>query len=155
MLRLSTGLRNNMLGGSSGDSFQNLFSGGVMRIYSGTQPADADYAETGTLLLEISLGGATFVPGASSTNGLTFDDPSAGVIEKAAAEDWQGDGIATANAGWFRFYSSERTLGASSTAVHFDGSIATSGGQLSMTNTLITASVTTIVTSFSVKMPGA
>lgn len=154
MLRLSTGLRNALLGGSGGDSFQSLFSGGVVRIYSGAQPSSSDNTETGTLLVEISKDGATFVPGAPSTNGLTFDDPSAGAIAKAAAETWAGSGVNTGNAGWFRFYDSVRTLGASTTAVRFDGSVATSGGQMTMLSTLITAAITNYISDFSVTLPG-
>ena len=155
MLRLSTGLRNGLLGGSAGDNFQDLFSGGVLRLYSGSQPSDADYAESGTLLAEITLAGATFTPGASSTNGLTFDDPADGVIEKAAAEAWQGDGIADGSVGWFRFYASVRTLGASSSAIRFDGAVATSGGQATMVNTSVIIGIANIVSAFSVTLPGA
>lgn len=46
-IRLSTGLRN-MLAGSLG--FNGAMNHGFIKIFSGTQPASADAAETGTLL---------------------------------------------------------------------------------------------------------
>lgn len=50
-LRLSTGLRNKMLGGQS---LQGCLSGGRLKIYTGAQPASADAAPTGTLLLTVT-----------------------------------------------------------------------------------------------------
>lgn len=46
-VRQSTGLRNALCGN---DGFSKIFINGEIRIYSGTQPASADAAATGTLL---------------------------------------------------------------------------------------------------------
>lgn len=57
MIRLSTGLRNNIVG-STGVAAS--FAGGVIDIYSGTQPATADAAIAGTLLGRVSIASATY-----------------------------------------------------------------------------------------------
>jgi hypothetical protein len=58
MIRLSTALRNNIVG-STGVAAS--FAGGVIDVYSGTQPATADAAATGTLLGRVSIASATYV----------------------------------------------------------------------------------------------
>lgn len=55
-IRLSTGLANNLAGPKG---FGATFAGGIIEVRSGSQPADADYAPTGTL-----LGRATIASGA-------------------------------------------------------------------------------------------
>lgn len=50
-IRESTGLRNHLL---SGGSFRSAFNGGKLEIYSGAQPATADTAPSGTLLVTIT-----------------------------------------------------------------------------------------------------
>ncbi len=57
-IRLSTGLANNIVG-STGVAAS--FAGGVIDIYSGTQPATADSAISGTLLGRVSIASATYV----------------------------------------------------------------------------------------------
>ena len=141
---------------SIGGSFTDLFRNGVMRIYPGTQPANADTAEGVSHLVEISLASGTFVPGADGdgTFGLNFgDDATLGVIGKDALEVWSGQAEATNTAGWFRFYDSNRTLGLSTLAVRFDGAIATAGAQLNMSNTSITDQGTTTIDSVAVTLP--
>ena len=52
---------------------------GCVRVYSGSQPATADAAPTGTLLLTVSKASATYTEGAHSTaqvNSLTITDAS-------------------------------------------------------------------------------
>ena len=52
-IRLSDGLRNHML---SGGSWRSAFNGGKLEIYSGAQPASANTAPSGTLLVTITSG---------------------------------------------------------------------------------------------------
>lgn len=159
-LRLSTGLRNLMLAQTAGSlvgaSFGTLFLDGVIYIYTGAQPADADTTEPGTNILIITESGGAFTPGAA-TNGLEFeDDPTTGELEKAAAETWQGVGInAGGTAGWFRFYANARIQGASTTGVRFDGTCATSGGELTMSSTTIVVAATTTIDTFKITMPAS
>lgn len=51
-IRLSTGLRNFL---SVHGSLKKAFNGGVLKIYSGSQPASADSAVAGTLLCTLTL----------------------------------------------------------------------------------------------------
>lgn len=158
MLRLSTGLRNKLLGdGGAGGSLQDLLGGGVLYCYSDTQPSSADGVETGTLRLVVSLGSAAFVPGAggASTNGLTFDDAVSAILTKAGAEVWSGVGLTAGTIGWFRFHASEAVEGASTTAVRIDGSIASSGGQIAMSNTTVEVGATVTCTSFNITLPAS
>jgi len=69
-LRLSTGLRNHLL---ANGSLRNALQGGILEIYSGSQPTTADDAVTGTLLATISnaSGGVTSEVLSSGTVTLT------------------------------------------------------------------------------------
>jgi hypothetical protein len=134
MINLSTGLRQAMLNATG---MKSAFANGTLYIYSGPQPASADAAVTGTLLLKVTLAGGTFAFG-SGTNGINFDAPVAGVIAKAVAEVWSGVGIAAGNAGWFRLMgNTSDTLGVSTTLSRLDGSIANSGGDMNLANIVI------------------
>ncbi len=153
-LRLSTGLRNNML---SEASFQDTMANGVLYIYSGTQPSDPNAAATGTLLLTITVASGTFAHG-TTTNGLNFGTPSAGTIPKASGEVWSGVGVATGTAGWYRFCANaadSEPSDADTTRRSFDGAVSTSGAQLNMSSTAITSGATTTVDSFSVTLPAS
>ncbi|WP_029459687.1 hypothetical protein [Solidesulfovibrio alcoholivorans] len=150
-LRLSTGLRNKLLGTSG---FKSIMQYGVIRLFPGVQPSSADDAEGATPLLEITVSSGTFSPG-TGENGLNFDDPVDGACAKAAAEVWSGVASATGTAGWFRFYATDRTTGADTTHARFDGSVSTSGAQLNMSSTAITAGATTTIDSFTVTMPAS
>ena len=153
-LRLSTGLRNNML---SEASFQDTMANGVLYIYSGTQPSDPDAAASGTLLLKVTVASGAFTHG-TTTNGLNFGTPSAGTIAKAVAEVWSGVAVATGTAGWFRFCANaadSEPSDADTTRRSFDGAISTSGAQLNMSSTAITSGATTTVDSFSVTLPAS
>lgn len=150
-LRLSTGLRNALLGTGN---LKTAMANGVIRVFSGVQPSSADNAEAATLLLEITVSSGAFTAGVA-TNGLNFDAPSEGVLPKAAAEAWSGVAVATGTAGWYRFYANDLTTGASTSAVRFDGSVSTSGAQLNMSSTAITSGATTTIDSFVITMPAA
>jgi hypothetical protein len=136
-IKFSTGLRNGMLNATG---FTEAFDNGVMYIYSGSQPTSPDDAVQGTLLGIVTVDGGAFTPG-SPTNGLGFDAPASGVLSKAAAESWEFDGITTGTAGWFRLMGNAAdSLGASTTLPRMDGSIATYGADLNISNVSITAS---------------
>lgn len=150
-LRLSTGLRDKLLGLGS---FKTIMQNGVIRIFPGVQPASADDAEGATHLIEITESSGAFTPGAAAS-GLNFDAPVNGVTAKAAGEVWSGSAAATGTAGWFRFYANDRTTGADTAHARFDGSVSTSGAQLNMSSTAITAGATTTIDSFVVTMPAS
>jgi hypothetical protein len=131
--------------------FRNIFKNGILEIYSGTQPTDADTVEAGVKLLRITVSSGAVVPGVA-TNGLNFDAPSAGVLSKAAAETWSGVGLANGTAGWFRFYTNLYQTGAGTTLVRFDGSVSTSGAQLNLSSVSIVTSATTTIDTFTVTL---
>lgn len=130
-VKLSTGLRQAMLGSIGMDV---AFTNGVMYIYSGPQPANADAAVSGTLLGKVSVGAGAFAFG-TATYGLNFDAPVLGVLSKAAAEAWQMVATAAGTAGWFRLMGNATdALGSSTTLVRLDGAIATAGSDLNIPN---------------------
>ncbi len=150
-LRLSTGLRNHMLQTAG---FKDIMADGVISIYSGGQPTTADDAETGSLLATITLSSGSFTAG-QADNGLEFDTADNGAISKSSEETWSGAAAATGTAGWFRFYANDMTSGASTSAARFDGAVSTSGAQLNMSSTAITAGATTTIDSFTITLPAS
>lgn len=128
--------------GANGGSFDELFRNCVIEVYSGSQPATADTAESGTKLLRLTISSGAFTPG-SPTNGLNFATAAAGVSEKESAEVWSGVGLADGTAGWFRCYDNSYTTGASTTAVRWDGVCGVGTGELRLSSLTITTGATT------------
>lgn len=151
-LQLSTGLRNGMLNSTG---FTEAFNDGTIYIYSGPQPATADAAVQGTLLLQITVNNGAWAAG-SPTNGLGFDAPAAGVISKAAAEVWRGLGITGGTAGWFRLVGNAADAGGSSTSLpRLDGTVAISGGDMNLSSITIVASAPTTIDTFQFTLPAS
>ena len=96
MFKISTGLRNHLL---TGDDLAAGLNGGVIRMYSGTEPATADASiGTATLMVTISNNGAG--------TGINFEaTPASGILSKATAEVWLGTLVATGNYSFYRFSS--------------------------------------------------
>lgn len=115
--------------------FASLYTGGVIRVMSGAQPATADAAQAGTLLGVITLNG---LPNA----GLTFavDGP---FVAKPVGAQWRLTAVASGNAGWWRLVASPRDDGgASYTVRRVDGAIGTnpaSGAELILPSLAIVA----------------
>jgi hypothetical protein len=63
-LKLSTGLRQFLMGGGS---LREAFEDAVLNIYSGTAPVDADAAATGVFLAKITKASGALAPGDRST----------------------------------------------------------------------------------------
>lgn len=102
----------------------------LLRIYSGTRPADANTALSGNTLLAELTCNSTFAAGAAS-----------GVLTlNAITQDSSAD--ATGTATFFRMVKSDGTT------VVMDGSIGTSGSDLNLTTTSIVATQPVSVTSF-------
>lgn len=147
-IRLSTGLRTN-LAGSTG--FAATFANGVMEIYSGTQPATADAAVTGTLLGTVTLNSGAFTPG-SPTNGLTFAAASGGSVSKSGV--WSFNGISVGVAGYFRLKGNAVDAGALSTVLpRLDGSVAVSGADLNLSNISIAIGAPNTIDTFTWTQP--
>lgn len=149
-LQLSTGLRNGMLAGTG---FSEAFANGVMYVYSGPQPINADAAVTGTLLGIVTKGGGAFSFG-SPTNGLNFLAPVNGVVSKDA-NVWQMTGLAPGGtAGWFRLMGNAAdALGSSPVSPRLDGSVAQAGGDLNLSSTQIAVGAPTTIDVFQLTLP--
>lgn len=137
--RLSTGFVNAV---NQTGSVKSVMQDGVIRIYSGTQPANADTTEgSATLLMKITVDAGAFTPG-SATNGLEMGTSTDGVLSKSSSETWKGVGLAAAGtgttAGWYRWYDNDETTGDSTTAIRVDGAIGTTSSyEMQLTNAVI------------------
>lgn len=130
----STGAKNALL---TTKALRELISGKVIRLYSGTPPASADAALSGnTLLNTISSGGT----GAGLELEATVTSP--GVIEKAAAQTWQGTAVATGTVTFFRIVDPSDAGTASTTAERIQGDAALAGAIFNISNLTITESAT-------------
>lgn len=101
--RFSDGLRNKMMApaGDGGNSFAELMNGGVISIYSGSQPSSANAAETGDLILQIGCegNGAVITDGDLTTGtlylikslGESSDFTSSGASENKVGLIFVGD----------------------------------------------------------------
>ena len=139
---------------AKGGSLKDIMMDGVLKVYSGSQPSDADQAATGTLLVTYTVSSGAFVAGAFD-NGLEFEsDPLSGEIEKNSSEVWSGLGVATGTAGWFRFVGNATDDGTASTTLpRIDGSVGTSGSDLVMASTSIVSGRTYTIDTFKITLP--
>lgn len=150
MLRLSTGLRDKMLGTAS---FQTIFDFGVIFIYSGSQPTTADNAVQGTKLGEVTVDANSFTFG-NTANGLQFAAPSGGAIEKDPNENWQFEGLADGVAGWGRLMGNDTDdLQQSTTLPRLDFSIGRTGADLNLSNTNIVVGAVHTIDVFRYSIP--
>ena len=147
-VRLSSQLRTNLAGDLG---FAATFANGIIEIRTGTQPATADAAATGTLLGTITLNSGAFVAG-SPTNGLTFAAAAGGAVSKSGV--WSFNGVAAGTAGWFRLKANALDNDALSTTLpRLDGSIATSGANLNLSNIAIAIGAPNTIDSFTFTIP--
>lgn len=111
------------------DAMSDLLDNGYLRIYDGTQPANANTAITTQVLLAELRFNATAAPAASS-----------GVLTmNSITQDSSADNTGTAT--WFRALKSDGST------VVFDGSVGTSGCDLNLGSTSITSGASVAVTS--------
>lgn len=148
-LRLSTGLRNGMLGSVA---FTEAFAAGVIEIYSGPQPQTADSAVTGTLLGLVTKDAGAFVPG-SPTNGLTWAAPAGGTVSKST-DNWKFVGLAAGTAGWFRLKGNAVDAGLASTVLpRMDGSVGSAGTDLVLSNITVAVGAPCTIDVFAFSIP--
>lgn len=131
-VRLSVALANT-LANAVDDEVNGGAGDGTLKIYSGTQPATADDAASGTLLATFTLEATAF--GAASSGTITL----AGVPMTVAAGN-------SGTAGWFRIEQSDGDN-------VLDGSVGTSGSQINLNTTSITSGVNVTITSGTITMP--
>ena len=123
--------RSNAAVTAAADAVCDLLDNGYLRIYDGSQPANADTAvTTQTLLAELRWNAAN-----------AFGAASGGVATaNAITADSSAD--ATGTASWFR------ALKADGTTAVFDGSVGTSSADLILNSTAIAAGANVAVTAF-------
>jgi hypothetical protein len=142
-MKLSTGLRNKML---DTGSLKSIFAAGFIKIYSGSEPADADAAVTGTLLCTISIN--------ATGTGVNFASSAvAGVLSKSGSEVWKGVNAATGTAGYFRHVAAGDDGTLSSTQARIQGSIGVSGADVNLSSTSLTSGADQTIDYYSVALP--
>lgn len=124
----------NALRSAVADAVAAEFAGGTIELYTGSQPASAEDAATGTLLATVNLPSPAF---SAATNGVASKDGS-----------WSGVAVATGDAGWFRMYDSGQ-------AKHKDGVVTATGGggEIEISDLSVVTGDTVIVDTASVTQP--
>jgi hypothetical protein len=139
-IRLSTALRNSMLNAWANGTADSFFDSAIFEIRSGTIPADADTAPTGTVLASMTLPADAVAAAAS------------GAIAKSGTwSDTSAD--ATGTATWFRIRRSGDAATTNTTDKRFDGTVGTSGSDLNLDNTSIATAQSVTVNTFTVTQP--
>jgi hypothetical protein len=146
--------------GMKGGGVADVLMNGVLHIFGGTQPANADAAEGSSPILIVSEASGAFVSGAAA-NGLLFEltaDVASAELEKLATQVWSGVGTAAAGsggtvAGWWRFYANTVTTGISESAIRIDGNCSTTSGQMTMSSSTIKTGQTVTIDTFKITIP--
>ena len=143
-MKFSTGLRNYLL---DTGSLKSALDGGVILIYSGTEPDSADDAvpDDATLLCVVTADDTDSLHfGASAVNGL---------LSKDLSEIWYGDVEESGEASWFRFVTQSDTGAASTSELRIQGSIAVAGADMQITNVNLNAGAQQNIDYFSIYQP--
>jgi hypothetical protein len=125
--RISTQCRTNLLD----TGIDTDFDSGVLEIRTGTQPAAATDAATGTLLVSISLPADA------------FGAPASGQMAKSGT--WSASASNSGTAGWFRLRNAGDT-------VRIDGAV---GAELTLDNTSISSGGTVTINTCTITMPAS
>lgn len=125
----------NALGDLLTDRIDAGAGAGKCRIYTGTQPASADAAATGTLLVDIAFADPAF--GAWSAGSASATNPAA------------VNATATGTAGWFRILDSTNV-------VVMDGAVTPTGGggELEVSTTAFVSGTPIDITAWTLTAPG-
>lgn len=99
-----------------------------------------------------TISAGTLITTASRLNTLQLGIPVAGVISKSG-DTWSGVNLATGVSGYFRLVAPGDDATLSTTQVRLQGTCATSGAELNMSNTTLTISATTTIDTFAVTLP--
>lgn len=142
-IKTSTGLRNKMLDTNPLRTILNL---GFINIYSGTPPATADAAATGTLLCTISV--------SSGGTGLTMAAAAVdGAIPKNSGEVWSGVNAAGGVASYYRHVGAADTGALSTTEPRVQGQIANVGSDMNLTSTTLSSGATQTIDFYQLYLP--
>ena len=127
-IRFNTAMRDAMV-----TALTNAISGYTLSIYTGSQPATANDAATGTKLVDITING--------------FNTPATGSATLNTSTPNTGTAVATGTAGWGRI------VGA--TGERIDGTVGTSGTDFTINSTSITNGATVTLTAMTVTQPAS
>lgn len=130
-LRINTAAQNGII-----DLFGDYFNGGVIEVRTGSQPASANNAASGTLLGTINIPATAFAA------------PGSGSVAKTGT--WSGTAAASGTAGWARMRNSGDTI-------RLDGTVTTSGGggQFIINNTSVVSGGDMSVSTGTLTMPAS
>ena len=143
-MKISTGLAKAML--DTGSLRTNL-TGMKLKIYSGTEPVSAD-ASLGAAVLLVTISDA------GGADPLDFEVAAVGnVIEKDAAQVWQGTNVASGTASFCRLELASDTGGATSSEIRVQGDVGVAGKFLNLSSTVLTAAAVQVVDYMSITMP--
>lgn len=135
-LKLSTAVRNALL-----DAIEAAIgAAAVLKIFSGSAPANCAAADSGTLLATLTLPADWMAAASGGTK-----------ARSGTWEDLSADAGAPTNAGHFRLYAADGT------SCHLQGSITVTGGggDLTLDAIAITAGQAIAITGFTLTAPGA
>jgi hypothetical protein len=127
-IRFNTAMRNAMVNALTG-----AISGSTLSIYTGSQPATANDAATGTKLVDITING--------------FNAPADGSATLDTSTPNNGIAVATGTAGWGRIVGL--------TGERIDGTVGTSGADFTINSTSITNGATVTLTAMTVTQPAS
>jgi hypothetical protein len=142
-IKISGGLRNKILDSGLADAFDTT---GRINIYTGSQPATADTAASGTLLGTLTLA-SDAVTSAASSGAISF---------AAITNDTSADNSGTA--GYGRIYRTGDTAPGSaggSTDRRLDFAISTSGSDVNFDTTTFVAGGVIAIPSLSITLPAS
>lgn len=127
-IRFNTAMRDAMV-----TTLTNAISGYTLSIYTGSQPAAANDAATGTKLVDIMING--------------FNAPANGSATLNTSTPNTGTAVATGTAGWGRI------VGGAGERI--DGTVGTSGTDFTINSTSITNGATVTLTAMTVTQPAS
>ena len=127
-IRFNTAMRDAMV-----TALTNAIGGYTLSIYTGSQPATANDAATGTKLVDIMING--------------FNAPASGSATLNTTTPNTGTAVATGTAGWGRIVGSA--------GERIDGTVGTSGTDFTINSTSITNGATVTLTAMTVTQPAS
>lgn len=146
--KVSTGLRNHMLGTGS---LKSALDGGKINIYGGLVPASGDDS---VVALNSPL--LCIVTNNSGATGITLDAaPANGVIVKTSTETWSGVNLASGVPTFYRHVSATDTNNSSITDKRVQGAIAQLGQEFDISSPSLVAGATQTVDYYSIQLPSA
>lgn len=118
------------------DSVGDDLNSGTLKLYTGAQPASADDAASGTLLVTINLPADAMAAAAS------------GVAAKSGT--WSGVAVASGDAEWFRTANSAASR-------NYDGSVTATGGggEIELDDISIVSGQTVLINTFTITQPAS